>query len=98
MDMDRIEADLWRFNVAKVTFVDVTEDYTTMLDPLPSACYPVVREVWLPRYRLTELLSDGKCLEGYLYDWHEPPDEARDEDPHWYVGVVSEAALQMRTE
>lgn len=96
--MDRIDGDLWRYNLVRVTFVDVTEDYTTLLDPLPSAFYPVVREVWLPRYKLLQTVAYRHCLSGYLYDWHEAPEDEGEPEPHWYVGVVSEEFLQTSIE
>jgi len=92
--MDRIDGELWRYNLVRVTFVDVTEDCTTFQDPLPSAFYPVVREVWLPRYGLLRAVAARHCLSGYIYDWHEAPEDESVPEPHWYVGVVSEKFLQ----
>jgi hypothetical protein len=84
-----IDGELWKHNVAKITIVDVSEDYRHMLDPLPSNMYPVVKEVWLPKYRLTERLLDDALIMGYQYDWHEVPQNAAGVE-HWYVGVVEE--------
>lgn len=87
--MAEIETDLWRYNLAKVVFVDVTDDYELMQPPLPSELYPVVQETYLPRHKLRDALP-SLPLPGYLYDWHETP--ARDEDP-WVVAVVREEAV-----
>lgn len=77
--------DLWHYNFCKVIFVDVTDDYLLMEAPLPSELYPVVKEVWLPRHKLWSQLKNPELLGGYLYDWHEAPNENR---PCWTVGVV----------
>ena len=69
----------------KVVVVDVTDDYALMQPPLPTECYPVLREFYLPRYGLSNKLSREDLIDGYLYDWHEGPDF---EGGLWYVGVV----------
>ncbi len=86
--MATMDGELWKYNVAKITLVDVTEDYQTFLDPMPSDFYPVLEEVFLPKYRLIQRLLDKPLVSGYCYDWHEPPEKEGEE--HWYVGVVSE--------
>lgn len=83
--MAEIESNLWAYNLAKVVVVDVTDDYRLMQDPLPSICYPVIAEVWLPRYKLIDHLPDRPLVDGYLYDWHETP---KDDAGEWVVGVV----------
>lgn len=92
--MARLDGDLWRYNVARITFVDVTEDYRTLLDPMPSDFYPVVKDVYVPKYKLLERLMSSHFVGGYAYDWHEAPlPEEEPEGEHWFVGVVNEAAL-----
>jgi hypothetical protein len=85
-----IEANLWRYNLAKVVVVDVTDDYECMQPPLPSDLYPVLQETYLPTHRLRDSLPRLELLPGYLYDWHESP--ASEEDP-WVVAVVREDAV-----
>lgn len=79
--------NLWEHNVCRVLVVDVTDDYRLMQPPMPSDCYPVLREVWLPTYGLSRAIPGQQFVNGYLYDWHERPDKRED---CWYVGVVSE--------
>ncbi|HET6645599.1 MAG TPA: hypothetical protein VFG65_08900 [Fimbriimonadales bacterium] len=86
-----MDGDLWKYNLARITLVDVSDDYQTFLDPLPSDLYPVLREVFLPKYKLIQRLLDDKLVGGYCYDWHEQPES--DGDDHWYVGVVSEKLI-----
>lgn len=62
-----------------------------MQPPMPSDCYPVVTETWLPRYRLDKMLCEMSFLRGYLYDWHQSAEDALDS---WYVGVVDESLAQ----
>lgn len=88
--MAELYGELWKHNVAKITIVDVTEDYRHMLDPMPSHMYPVVKEVWLPKYKLAERLLEEGLITGYQYDWHEVPLGPHDVE-HWYVGVVADA-------
>jgi hypothetical protein len=80
-----IHGRLWEFNLAKVVIVDVTDDYRLMQPPMPSDFYPVVQEIWLPKYNLAQSLSNCDLIKGYLYDWHERP---ANECGDWYVGVV----------
>lgn len=89
--MAKLDGELWRYNVARITLVDVSGDYETLLDPMPSDFYPVVQEVYLPKYRLIHRLLDTPLVHGYCYDWHEAPE--REGEEHWYVGVVSESLL-----
>ena len=90
--MGRIGDELWKYNLVRVTLVDVTEDYRTLLMPLPSRFYPVLSDVWLPTYKLTERLLKQPFVPGYCYDWHEISLTAGAEE-HWFVGVVSERLL-----
>lgn len=83
--MADICGDLWSFNLAKVVVVDVTDDYALMQPPLPTECYPVLREVMMPRHGLAGKLENATLVDGYLYDWHEGPPF---EGGLWYVGVV----------
>jgi hypothetical protein len=83
--MAQLAGCLWKLNLVRVIVVDVTDDYTLMQPPMPSDYYPVLSEVWLPRYKLGDKLPKADLVSGYLYDWHETP--IRD-DGHWYVGVV----------
>ncbi len=83
--MARIDGSLWRYNLVKVVVIDVTEDYELMQPPLPSECYPVLRETLLPAFQLKSRLPDLTLVDGFLYDWHDAP---RTTDEHWYVGVV----------
>jgi len=83
--MDEIEGSLWEFNLAKIVIVDVTDDYALMRAPMPTYCYPVVAEVWLPKHRLVDRLPTEPLVDGFLYDWHQKP---RSETSDWIVGVV----------
>ena len=82
-----VGGNLWEYNLARVRLIDVTDDYTLMQPPLPSEFYPVLAEVWIPRYNLQERLSQTILIDGYLYDWHESPAE---DGGTWYVGVVQD--------
>ncbi len=79
--------NLWEYNFCRVIVVDVSDDYRLMQPPMPSDYYPVLREVWLPRFRLSKKLSKENLVTGYLYDWHQTP---AFECGSWYVGVVEE--------
>ena len=46
------------------------------------------------RYGLLRAVAARHCLSGYIYDWHEAPEDESVPEPHWYVGVVSEKFLQ----
>lgn len=83
--MAQMIGNLWEFNLAKVVIVDVTDDYKLMQPPMPSNFYPVLMEVWLPKHNLSRHLPGATLVQGYLYDWHETPDQV---DGAWYVGVV----------
>lgn len=87
--MAEIDGELWKHNMAKITIVDVSDDYRHMLEPMPSHMYPVVKEVWLPKYKLAERLLEEGLITGYQYDWHEVPLDKQDVE-HWYVGVVAD--------
>lgn len=86
-----IDGELWRFNFAKVKVVDVSDDYRLMQPPLPSGCYPVLMETYVPVHRLDELLSGREWVQGYLYDWHEPQEDG---EAGWVVGVVAKGLLE----
>ena len=79
--------NLWEYNLARVVIVDVTDDYRLMQPPLPSDFYPVLRETYMPKYKLIDRLPAADLVNGYLYDWHESPENEHDV---WYVGVVLE--------
>ncbi len=86
--MAELAGDLWEFNLAKVIVVDVSDDYELMQPPLPTSCYPVIAEVWMPRHKLMDRLPDTPLVQGFLYDWHETPKSGRQD---WVVGVVRES-------
>lgn len=101
--MAELGADLWKYNLARVCVIDVTEDYRAMRPHLPSECYEVLKEFWMPVYQLVPLHGgsatwtasarlwlDALPPDGYLYDWHEPPEGGHGT---WYVGVVSRELL-----
>ena len=79
--------NLWEYNFCRVIVVDVSDDYRLMQPPMPSDYYPVLSEIWLPRYGLSTSLAHKCLVNGYLYDWHETPSM---ECGYWYVGVVEE--------
>ena len=85
-----IAGNLWEYNLSRVVVIDVTEDYRSMSPPLPSECYPVLKEVWIPTYQLMGPVPERVKVDGYLYDWHESPVE---EYGTWYVGVVHSGLL-----
>jgi hypothetical protein len=89
--MAELAGNLWDFNFAKLVVIDVTDDYRLMQPPLPSACYPVLAEIWVPRHGLLHALPDSTLVEGYLYDWHESPEG---DSGSWYVGVVHHELLR----
>lgn len=88
-----VKGNLWEYNFVRVVVVDASDDYRLMETPLPSEYYPVLREVWLPRYNLWSQFKSPSLVGGYLYDWHEPPTEDRS---CWTVGVV-ESQLKSAT-
>lgn len=85
--MAEMGENLWEFNLAKVVVVDVSDDYELMQPPLPTNCYPVLAEIWLPQYKLLDRLPEERLVDGFLYDWHERPG-SKSQD--WVVGVVRE--------
>jgi hypothetical protein len=85
--MAEIYGNLWEHNLARVVVVDVSDDYLLMQPPLPSDFYPVLKETYMPKYRLIDRLPAEELVAGYLYDWHESPENDQDV---WYVGVVLE--------
>lgn len=86
-----VDGDLWRYNMTKVVVVDVTDDYRLMAPPLPTECYPVLREVWVPRLMIQGDVSEFRFVDGYLYDWHQTPEA---DDGVWYVGVVDRSLIR----
>lgn len=84
--MATLDGNLWEHNLTLVRVVDVSDDYRLMQPPMPSNCYPVIEEAWLPTFRLSRRLPDVRLVDGFLYDWH----EAGQGDNAWVVGVVSE--------
>lgn len=89
--MATIEGNLWEHNLVRVVIVDVTDDYRLMQPPMPSEFYPVLEEMWLPSYRISERLPVDNLLSGYLYDWHEMP---LGRHGNWYVGMVKAELTQ----
>lgn len=88
--MATLAGSLWEYNFARIVVLDVTDDYRFRQPPLPSACYPVLRELWMPIERLDDQLPSLELVDGYLYDWHELPEDGAGT---WFVGVVSESLL-----
>ncbi len=85
--MAELCGNLWEHNLARIVIVDVTDDYRLMQPPLPSDFYPVLKETYMPKYKLIDRLPAAELVTGYLYDWHESPENDHDV---WYVGVVLE--------
>lgn len=83
--MARLDGNLFEHNFVRVYVLDVSDDYELMQDPLPSCCYPVIAERWIPRWKLPAGLPDETLVPGYLYDWHEA---APANNEPWLVGVV----------
>ena len=83
--MATLDGNLWEHNLTLVRVVDVSDDYRLFQPPMPSDCYPVIEEAWLPTFDLSRRLPDRKLVEGFLYDWH----EAGCGDEAWIVGVVA---------
>jgi len=89
--MAKLDGNLWQYNFAKIVILDVSDDYELMRDPLPNCCYPVIAEMWVPRYKLPNLLPLTDLVDGYLYDWHQSgPNQS---DP-WMVGMVRSALAE----
>lgn len=92
--MAELHGNLWEWNLARVVIVDVSDDYRYMLGPMPSEFYPVLKEMWVPRHGLGQVLSSDDLVQGYLYDWHESP---ADETGVFYVGVVDAGLADLGT-
>lgn len=99
--MARIAGDLWKYNLAKVTVVDVSADYAflddslhLLLEPLPSNFYPILKEIWIPTVHLPRRFLEDDFIEGYHYEWHETP-ESLDGLQHWVVGVTQADAIRV---
>jgi hypothetical protein len=89
--MAELAGELWPLNWTRVTVVDVSDDYRLMQPAMPSECYPVLAETWLPTYGLAEHLADRFEVPGYRYDWHECGRDTEIPDTAaWVVGVVQE--------
>lgn len=80
-----LDGALWEYNLCKIVIVDVSDDYRLMQPPMPASFYPVLSERWLPNYNLQSRLPKESFVEGYLYDWHELPNQ---DHGAWVVGVV----------
>ena len=89
----QLDGELWQYNLAKVVVVDVSDDYALMQEPLPNACYPVLKETLLPVYKLNKSLHGGDLVEGFLYDWHQNPDQ--DEEAYFVGAVRSDLVHQL---
>ncbi len=87
--------NLWEYNFCRVIIVDVSDDYRLMQPPMPSDYYPILKEIWLPRYKLSKKLAHDILINGYLYDWHQTPNF---ECGSWYVGVVEETLTKASEE
>lgn len=85
-----IDGNLWEYNLARVVVVDVTDDYRLMKPAMPSECYPILAEIWVPRYMLSEKIAEIPLVDGYLYDWHQSPNKGTEP---WYIGVVDRVML-----
>lgn len=83
--MATLDGNLWEHNLTLVRVVDVSDDYRLLQPSMPSDCYPVIEEAWLPTFDLSRRLPDRKLVEGFLYDWHEKGSG----DEAWVVGVVA---------
>ncbi len=81
--MATLAENLWAHNLTLVRVVDVTDDYRLMQPPMPSDCYPVIGEAWLPAFGLSRRLPQAVLVAGYEYDWHEAGEDS------WVVGVVA---------
>ena len=79
-----LDGNLCDYNLCRVVFVDTSDDYRLMETPLPSDFYPVLKEIWVPRYSLLTQIRNSQ-VGGYLYDWHEEPTPERS---CWTVGMV----------
>lgn len=88
--MAMLDGNLWDFNMAKVLVVDVSDDYRLLQPPLPTECYPVLAEMWMPLLSLNSDIAGLPLVEGYLYDWHQEPQD----QGTWVVGVVDQAILR----
>lgn len=84
--MANLDGNLWQHNMTLVRVVDVSDDYRLSQPPMPSYCYPVIEEAWLPTFGLSRRLPDASLVAGFLYDWH----EVGGADEAWIVGVVAE--------
>lgn len=92
--MADIDGSLWSYNLVKVTVIDVSDDYRLMQPPMPSECYPVLSERWLPTYKFLEHLTSDSLASGYLYDWHET---TGNQFGPWFVGVVERSLAMPQT-
>ena len=92
--MAELVGNLWKYNLTRIVVIDVSDDYRCMRAPMPSECYPVLKEVWLPTYQIIDDVAKKTSVDGYIYDWHESPAEAYGT---WYVGVVHSGLLLQET-
>ena len=83
--MATLDGNLWEHNLTLVRVVDVSDDYRLAQPPMPSDCYPVLEEAWMPTFALSRRLPDASLVDGFLYDWH----EAGGGDEVWVVGVFA---------
>jgi hypothetical protein len=88
--MATIDGNLWEYNFAHVVVLDVTDDYRYRQGPLPSDCYPILAEMWIPVYEIDRRIGQ-EMVQGYLYDWHESPPDV---GGAWYVGVVDQGMIK----
>lgn len=85
-----LDGPLWPYNIQRILFVDVSDDYRIGDGPKSTDAYPIIGEAWLPAVALPHRFSEGRLMDHYLYDWHRRPVEP---DEPWYVGVVHRSAL-----
>ncbi|MBX3097189.1 MAG: hypothetical protein KF812_10025 [Fimbriimonadaceae bacterium] len=89
--MDKIDGNLWEYNLVRLVVLDVSDDYRLPHGPLPMDCYPVLTERWVLATQIDHTLADPKLVDGYLYDWHESPEIP---SGTWYVGMVDRGMIQ----
>lgn len=87
----RAIGDLWKYNLAKVVVVDVTDDYKLMQEPLPAQCYPILSQTYVPIIRMQDDIQVLELVDGFLYDWHLKPETA---DEPWVIAVVNRSFAQ----
>ena len=85
-----IDGDLAALNLARVVYLDASDDARLAKPPLPNDCYPVLGEAWMMAAALPGTFAGRPPVTGYRYEWHDL------EEGTWYVGLV-DATLAPRT-